>query len=315
MVAGGDGNGGAVIWNALTGKVAQRLGEPAGNVIGAEFSSDGDRLLVVDGNQKRATIWDLVTDRLWRRVPTERAARADLFGARFVPSPLRVLTFDTAERAKLSDPAAGATVTLPGKVYPPAVAASLDGAHIALGTTGGELYVLSGQGGPPRTSRVTEKGVNTVAFDREGTAIATGAQTGIATAWDARTLTATPLRALGGEVTGATFSPNGDLVLVTSGVTARLWIGRLQRVIVELPREPRTCKPSSAPTEVASCSQARSVRRCSAATPARRSTSYRSERARSFLPRDQFLTNATLSRVVLDKETIRVFCRLKSLHR
>ena len=236
FVAGGDGDGGAVVWNARTGKVAQRLGEPAGNVMGAEFSPDGDRLLVVDGNQKTATIWNLITDRLWRTVPAERAARAGLFSARFVPNPLRVLTVDTSEHAKLSDPATGATIALPGNVYPPAVAASLDGGHIALGTTGGELYVLSGTGGLPRTSRVTDKGVNTVAFDRAGKAIATGAQTGTATAWDARMLTATPLRALGGEVTGATFSPNGGLVLVTSGVTARLWDQALRRVIVELPR-------------------------------------------------------------------------------
>ena len=238
-IAGGNGNGRAAIWNARTGKVDRALGPRDGNVIGAEFGPDGDRLLVVDGNQKRATIWDLATDRPWRRVPAERAARAELFGARFVPSPLRVITVDTAERATVSDLTTGTTFALRGNVDPPAVAASPEGEQIALGTTGGELSVFSGVGSPPRTSRATDAGVNTVAFDREGAAIVTGYQNGGVILWDAQTLTPAPLPGIGSEeVSGASFSPNGDVVLVTSGATARLWDRRLRRVIVALPRTP-----------------------------------------------------------------------------
>jgi WD40 repeat protein len=238
FVAGASGGGRAVVWSAGTGRIAQRFGKATGGVVGAEFSPDADRLLSVDGNRMRATIWDLATEKSWRNVPVAQAAKDTLFNAQFVPDTLRVLTVDTAARARLSDPAAGTSTALPGDVYPPGVAATNGGGNIALGTTSGELYVLSGAGNLMGSRRVTDKAVNTVAFSGDGAAIVTGAQSGIATVWDMRTLTATPLRAFGGEVTGATFSPRGDLVLVTSGVTARLWDPALQRVIVELPRTP-----------------------------------------------------------------------------
>ena len=80
--------------------------------------------------------------------------------------------------------------------------------------------------------------MKSLAFDRAGELIATGGQRGTTITWDARTLKPTPLRAPGGDITGATFSPDGNLVLVTSGATTRLWDRTLPRVIVELPQTP-----------------------------------------------------------------------------
>ena len=98
------------------------------------------------------------------------------------------------------------------------------------------VYSATGKGRPPQ--RAANAPVKSLAFDREGELIATGGQRGTTITWDARTLEPTPLRAPGGDITGASFSPDGNLVLVTSGATTRLWDRTLPRVIVELPQTP-----------------------------------------------------------------------------
>jgi WD40 repeat protein len=235
LVAGANTNGGAVVWNARTGHVARTFGKETRTVIEAAFSPDGRFLVVVDVNRRRARIWDVLKRKPEEQVPARHDARHVLNSAQFVANPLRVLTVDEVQNVQLSTPATGETRALPGAALPAAVAAARDGAQIALGTTHGELQVFSPAGGAPRERHVTDRPVNSLEFNRDGTTIATS-QNGTAATWDTRTLKPTRLRAVGGKISGATFSPDGDLLLVTSEAAARLWDWRLRRVVVELPR-------------------------------------------------------------------------------
>ena len=232
LVAGADAASGAVVWDARTGE-PRRFGKKTGTVSGAAFSPDGRRLVVVDGNQKGARIWDVAT-----RTPRLLVPGDFLFSAQFVAD-RRVLTVDISGRAQLVDPATRTTVALSRGVLPVGVTAARDGRQIAVGTTDGKLRLFSGAGAALRSAQAPGGAVNTVAFDRAGRTIVTGGQKGTAVTWDARTLTPTLLRAPGGQVTGAAFGGrDGDLVLVTAGATARLWDRTLPRVIVALPSTP-----------------------------------------------------------------------------
>jgi WD40 repeat protein len=238
LVAGANTNGGAVAWNTRTGHVARTFGKETRTVIEAAFSPDGRFLVVVDANRRRATIWDVLKRKPEEQVPGPHDTRRPLHSAQFVANPLRVLTIDELQNVQLSTPATGETVALPGAAFPAAAAAARDGGRIALGTTRGELQVFSRAGGAPREQHATDRAVSSLEFNRDGTTIATGGQKGTAATWDTRALTPTRLRAFGGQISGTTFSPGGDLLLVTSEATARLWDWRLRRVVLELPRTP-----------------------------------------------------------------------------
>jgi WD40 repeat protein len=231
---------GAVIWNPATGRVRQ-LGAVSHTVLEAAFSPRGRLLVVVDGDQSSARIWDAATWEPKRYVPSRHGAarpNVPLQSAQFVANPLRVLTVDALGKVQLTTLATGKTITLPGAALPPAVAAASDGGQIAVGTTDGKLSVFSRTGAARPPKEATDRLVSSLEFDRVGAAIVTGGQSGTTTTWDVRTLTPRELRASGGEITGTTFSPRGDLLMVTSGATARLWDLTLRRVVLELPRTP-----------------------------------------------------------------------------
>jgi WD40 repeat protein len=245
VVAGATGQG-AVLWDATTGGVVRQL-EQTRSALEATFSPGGRLLVVVDGDRSSARIWDASTWEPKGYVPSRRGMPTRprqnvpgtyLHSAQFVTNPLRVLTVDELGKVELTTLATGKTVTLPGAALPPAVAAASDGGHIAVGTMDGKLNVFSRAGAPRPPKVATDRAVSSLEFDRVGAAIVTGGQSGTTTTWAVRTLTSTELRAFGGEITGATFSPGGDLLLVTSGVTARLWDLTLHRVVIELPRTP-----------------------------------------------------------------------------
>ena len=198
------------------------------------FSPDGRRVVVVDGSRPRAQIWTVSPLEPTAQVP-RRAADQPLRSAQFVGDPLRVLTVDVDGRAVLSNAASGETVAFRDASFPAAVAATSDGSRVAVGTTDGWLRVFSHGGRPVVAKKATDGVVTTLAFSSGGGVIATGGQRGTAVTWDGRKLARTPLHAFGGGISGATFSPAGGLLLVTSEKKARLWDRTLRRVVLELP--------------------------------------------------------------------------------
>jgi WD40 repeat protein len=234
LVAGATADGRAAVWNPHTGRVEQHFGE-IGAVLEAAFSPDGRHLIVVDGNRSRAQIWQVSPKAEEGQIPATGRGRGILAAAQFLANPLRVVTVDSHGAVQVSPAAGGATATLPGAAYPAAVAATDDG-RIAVGTIGGFLHVYSARGLAGPTKRATDKSVTSLEFSPAGGVLALGGQTGTSSIWNLRTLTPTQLRAFGGEISGVTFSPDGNFVLVTSGTTARLWDRTLRRVLVELPR-------------------------------------------------------------------------------
>ena len=234
LVAGADGGGGAVVWDAAGGAVQRRLGKPSGSVIGAAFSADGRRVVVVDGERPKARIWSLAP---LRREGTLPGTPGEVLrSAQFVPDPPRVLTVDVLGRAQIAPVGGGASVTLPGMTLPVAAAASPAGGQLAIGTSAGVMSVFDDARRRPRSRSATPgERVNVLAYDATGTAIATGGQKGTRI-WDARTLASRTLQAPGGAVTSVQFSPDGSLVLIASGSVRRLWDRALRRVVLELPR-------------------------------------------------------------------------------
>jgi WD40 repeat protein len=233
FVAGADALGGAVVWDAATG-APRRLGTPSGSVIGAAFSADGRRVVVVDGERPKARIWSLAPPRREGLVPSGQGEV--LQSAQFVAGPLRVLTVDVLGRAQVSDPRTRASAALPGMTLPIAATASPDGRQLAIGTSDGMLNVFADARRAPRSRSATPgQRVNALAYDPSGATIATGGQKGTRI-WDARTLASSTLQAPGGAVTSVQFSPDGGLVLIASGSVRRLWDRDLRRVVLELPR-------------------------------------------------------------------------------
>jgi WD40 repeat protein len=267
-VAGADKAGRAVVWDARTGAALRRVGQSSGSVIGVAFSGDGQRVVIADGNRRRAHIWNVEPRKREATVPL--GATGDVvWSAQFVGDSPRVLTVDFSGRAQLSDAASGSGTALPASTVPAAVAASGDGRQVAVGTTDGELRVFSGSGGVPRVRRAGAKGVTGVSYDGAGRAIATVGQDDTARIWNARTLAQTTLRAPGGAVTSARFSADGRFVLVSSGSIARLWDLELRRVVLELPRTRRS-RPEFSPDgrNIVIAGDSRlAVRRCYACLP------------------------------------------------
>jgi WD40 repeat protein len=95
--------------------------------------------------------------------------------------------------------------------------------------------VFSGRDAKVRSVRASKGPISSVAWALDGSALATGGQEGTVRIWDASTLTPTDLRAPGGTVADAAFSPDGRLLLVTSGSIARLWDRSLPGIVLEVP--------------------------------------------------------------------------------
>src|SRR5260221_906209 len=55
------GRGTAQLWDAATGKLLGEPMEPEGGVNSAEFSPDGQRVLIASANEKTARLWDAGT--------------------------------------------------------------------------------------------------------------------------------------------------------------------------------------------------------------------------------------------------------------
>ena len=235
-VAGVSAAGNAAIWNAGTGK-RRLVGDRTGSAVGVAFSSDGRRLVITYGDRPRPRIWDVIRDRPGTLVPA--VAHGLPFSAQFVPSSRRILTVDTSFEVQHFDPATGATVALSRDVLPAGVALAGDGHRIALavGTKDRTVVrVFSGAGTALRSREAPGGAVSSIAFDSTGTAIVIGGQKGTAYVWDPRRPSPIALRGAGGEVIGASFSPDDNLVIVTSkDHDARLWDWARARVLVEYP--------------------------------------------------------------------------------
>ena len=238
FVAGVNAAGNAVVWDLSTRK-ARLIGKRTGTAIGAAFSPDGRRLVVAYADRPRARIWDVATGRAGPLVPTTRGKNHFPFSAQFVANSPWVLTVDSTLHAQLSDPATGATKALSGHVLPAGVALAGNGHRIALAVGTKEravVRVFSGAGTALRSREAPGGAVSSIAFDGTGSALVIGGQKGTAYVWDARRRLPIALPGTGGEVIGASFSPDDNLVIVTSrDHDARLWDWARARVLAEYP--------------------------------------------------------------------------------
>ena len=226
-VAGVTRDARAVVWDATSGTVKRTLETTA---LGASFSPDGRGIVVVGADQPAARVVDPGSGQVVGEA--KAAGRDPVLTAQFVGG--RVITVDTNARARLTDLATGASPKPIDDVLWRAIAAA--GQWIAIGRIkAGGLVLLDGKGS---SRQVGHEELNSVALDRAATAVAGGGETGTTELWSIRTLSSVRLTTAGDQVTGVQFSPDGALVLVTSGSVARIWDRALGREVASLPATP-----------------------------------------------------------------------------
>jgi WD40 repeat protein/serine/threonine protein kinase len=216
----------AFVWDVATGKRVLTLVGHTDRVWDVHFSPEGS-LLATASEDGTAAIWDAQTGE--RLLVLSGHARTGFLFAYFSPDGTRLLTTDDAGAVRLWDVQSGELElefrgpgAICGGVFSP------DGTLVAGGLCGQPATVFvwdSDTGKRVLTLSGHTDGVVDVAFDPEGSRIATASFDGTAKVWDARTgkelLT---LVGHGGWVMGVDFSADGRL-LATAGIdgTARLW--------------------------------------------------------------------------------------------
>ncbi len=218
-VAGVNSDSQAVVWDATSGAVRQTV---AGVALGASFSPDGRGVLVVGADQPSARVVDPASARI---VSEAKAAGGDpVMTAQYAGG--HVITVDTMGRVsgaspeQIDDAQWGAIATA--------------GEWTAIATNKGGLVLIEGDAMPRHVGRAR---LNTVALDRAGTAVAGGGN-GTTQVWSTRTLASVTLTTPGDQVSGVQFSPDGTLLLVTSGAVTRLFDRATRREVAALPATP-----------------------------------------------------------------------------
>ncbi len=142
-----------VAWDAVTGAEIKRL-ETTSQILWADLSPDGQRLLTLTGRDKAVTVWDFVTGQLLLRFELHVDTVND---AAWSPDGTRIVSGDAEGTARIWDASTGASLQLlnghtdgiMGVAWSPdgarVITASRDrSARVWAADTGNELLVLNG---------------------------------------------------------------------------------------------------------------------------------------------------------------------------
>ena len=226
LATGGE-DGGAIVWNAVTGARLEVL-QDIGGKVSVSFSPDGKRLATDDyGGVLR--IWNLAQRRIVRTFhspsplcgvawsPDGSEVGAGDCGTNYATASGRIWDVRTGRRIAVSEPQFGAAMTL---------AFSPDGRRVATPNLDG-----LGEVWDPRSGRIsaTFRGhtgpVYSLAYSPDGRTVATGGTDGTARIWDAATgVQQLVLPGHRGIVNDLAFSPSGTrLATISEDGFARVW--------------------------------------------------------------------------------------------
>ena len=245
-IATGSTDGGAKIWDAVTGREVLALKGHSRHVTSVCFSRGGT--VVVTGSfDGTAKLWDVATG---NNLLTLKGHLGSVNSVAFSPDAGRLVTGSSDATAKLWDTATGKDIcTLKGHSGPVnSVAFGPDGRLVVTGSsdatvklwdasTGSEVGTLKGHSGP----------VNSVAFAPDGGLIGTGSSDGTVKLWDASTgKEVRTLKGRSGAFTSVAFSPDGGRIITgSSDAIVKLWDASTGKVL-------RTLRGHSVPRPIAS---------------------------------------------------------------
>ena len=224
------------VWNTGDAKIAQTLGPFEGDIFSLSVSSDGQRLLAANSEERTVRLWDLESGReVQSPQPSGKLGPLVdlklhgglLWSTAFLPGTDDVLTVGGSD-ARLWDVKTGREKM---SFSPHGVVASArfspKGDLIVTGSWDNSAKIWNAQTG--RVIRKLEGGhtsfVNTAVFSPDGQFVLTASDDGTAKLWNVETGEVTKtLEGHNDRVRSATFSPKGEFIVTTSSdATARLW--------------------------------------------------------------------------------------------
>ncbi len=224
------------VWNTGDAKITQTLGPFEGDIFSLNVSSDGQRLLTANSEERTVRLWDLESGREVQSpqpggklgpLVDLKLHGGLLWSTAFLPGTDDVLTVGGSDarlwdvktgREKMSFSPHGAVAS---------ARFSAKGDLIVTGSWDNSAKIWNAQTG--KVIRKLEGGhtsfVNTAVFSPDGQTVLTASDDGTAKLWNVETGEITlSLAGHKDRVRSATYSPNGEFIVTTSSdATARLW--------------------------------------------------------------------------------------------
>jgi WD40 repeat protein/uncharacterized caspase-like protein len=222
VLTGGDG--GAVLWEAASGREIRRLATDGGMVVSVALSPDGKTALT-GSLDTSVRLWDLETGRELKRFVGHTKAVAKVA---FMPDGKSIVSGATAEDStvRVWDIATGKELRRFGKKNSrlTSLAVSPDGGSILTGNSDTSVRLWdAATGREVRDFKGHESGVNSVAFSPDGRKAVSGGDDPAIRVWDVAG--GTEIRQISsGSVNSVAFSPDGRTVLAGGdSKLATLW--------------------------------------------------------------------------------------------
>jgi len=210
------------LWDGASGKPIGQPMKHEDSIKSAQFSPDGQRVVVASGNTAR--LWDAASG---KSIGEPMKHEAGVKSAQFSPDGQRVVTASEDKTARLWDAASGKSIGAPMKHEAGVNSArfSPDGQRVVTALQDNTVQLWDAPSGKPIGAPMKhEAGVNSAQFSPDGQRVVTVSQDNTVQLWDAPSgkPIGAPMKHEAG-VNSAQFSPGQRVVTASEDKTAQLW--------------------------------------------------------------------------------------------